>query len=208
MNALSSAPSSPSTGSTAIDVITGQGDLLWVANAPTCINGTNAYNAWITNVVATPSGNGVSITFTIEGGSNGVPFDVFANSILSFGTNGVPWVWEGQGYPCNTYELSNLTTNGPCFLILGTPQDSYGAELTDAYQLLVSKTFSTNSYSDPDGLLMGWEILLGLNPSINNVASQHATYSYTTADWLNGVSGTRSGTIYTDPEGNVTSVSQ
>jgi hypothetical protein len=210
MDNFASAPSLPSTNAVTPDVITGAGYLQWVGAASTCVNGTNAYNVWITNVVATLATNGtMNLMFTIEGGSNGVPFDVFANSVLSFGPNGVPWTWMGQGYQCTTYLLTNLPPP-TCFLLLGTPQDSYGADLTDAYQLLVSKTFSNNPYSDPDGLLMGWEILLGLNPNINNVntASERANYSYTPADWLNEVTGVKSGNINMDPEGNVTQVSQ
>jgi len=208
---LSPAPSSPSTNSTGIDVITGQGDLITIGSASSCANGTNAYNVWITNVVATLENNGtMNLMFTIEGGSNGVPFDVFANSVLSFGPNGVPWAWMGQGYQCTTYLLTNLPPT-TCFLILGTPQDSSGiAGLTDAYQLLVSKTDPNNPYSDPDGLLIGWEILLGLNPHINNTAtaSERANYGYTTADWLDDVTGVKSGTVGLDNEGNVLTVSQ
>ena len=76
----------------------------------------------------------MAMTFTIQGGSNGVPYDVFANSVLSFGSNGIPWAWMGQGYHGNTYTLTNLP-NTACFLILGTPQDTDGDGLTDAYEL-------------------------------------------------------------------------
>ncbi len=158
-----------STNGVTPDVITGAGVLQWVANAATCVNGTNANDVWITNVVASTAGNGtINLTFTIEGGSNGVPYDVFANSVLPVGTNGVPWVWMGQGYQCNTYALTNLT-NPACFLILGTPLDSDGDGLTDAYELLVSKT-NPNSYSsDGTGMSDGWEILyfghIGIDPN-------------------------------------------
>ncbi len=159
---LVSAPSSQTTFTPISDVITGPGNLLFVTNAANCVDGTNADNIWITNVVATMVGSGtnatMNLTFTIEGGSNGIPYDVFANSVLSFGTNGIPWAWEGQGYQCNTYMLTNLP-NTACFLILGTPQDSDGDGLTDAYELLVSKS-NPNVYStDGTGMADGWEIL-------------------------------------------------
>jgi hypothetical protein len=208
--AIVSAPSNPSISSATPDVITGQGDLLiLVPNISPCISATTN-QVWFTNVTATVASDGtMGIIFTIEGGLPNVPYDVFANSVLSFGTNGVPWAWMGQGYQCNTYMLTNLPSTD-CFLILGTPQDSSGSGLTDAYQLLVSKTNPYVTNSDLDGVPTGWEILLGLNPTISNFTSpsQRSNYGYTSADWLNGVSGIRSGTIITDNEGNVQSVSQ
>jgi hypothetical protein len=98
------------------------------------------------------------LTFTIQGGTDGVPYDVFANSVLSFGTNGIPWAWMGQGYHGNTYLLSNLPPTA-CFLILGTPQDADTDGLTDAYELLVSKTNPNSPSTDDTGMSDGWEIL-------------------------------------------------
>jgi hypothetical protein len=168
---LSSAPSDPSPLPNTYDIITGQGNLQWVGAASTCISGTNAYNVWITNVVATMVGSGtnatMNVTFTIEGGSDGVPFDVFANSVLAFGTNGVPWVWMGQGYHCNTYMLTNLPGT-TCFLILGTPQDSDFDGLTDAYERLVSKTNPYLADTSGDGISDSDEILNGYNPLTYN----------------------------------------
>ena len=186
-----SAPSSPSY-TPIYDVITGQGNLLWVTNAATCVSGTGAYNIWITNAVATRVGSGtnatMNMTFTIEGGADNVPYDVFANSVLGIGTN--TWAWMGQGYHWNTYTLTNLP-NATCFLILGTPQDSSGFGLTDAYELLVLQVnpdgSQTNSYSVPyawyaqhglnqqsamqdpdwDGLLNYQEYLYGTDPQVS-----------------------------------------
>jgi len=161
MNALNSAPSSPSTNGPDADVITGSGYLQWVTNTANCVYGTNAYQVWITNVVATATGSGTNnmvLKFSIQGGADGVPYDVFANSVLSFGTNGIPWAWMGQGYHCNTYMLTNLP-NTACFLILGTPLDSDGDGLTDAYELLVSKTDPHNYSTDGSTMSDGWEIL-------------------------------------------------
>jgi hypothetical protein len=207
---LTSAGSNPSTNSVTPDAITGMGDLQWVANAACDYNATNAYVVWLTNVTAAAAGDGTrTVTFTILGGQagSGDVFDVFANSVLGFGPNSPPWGWMGQGAPCNTYQLTGLP-NTACFLILGTPQDSDGADITDAYQALVSQTAgNTNS---ADGILTGWEALLGLSPHNSNLtdATKRANYGYTTADWLHGVSGVKSGTITNDAEGNVLSVSQ
>lgn len=173
---LISAPSSPSstsfTNAVIPDVITGPGNLQSVGSAATCVDGTNDYAVWLTNVTATVVGSGTNATmnleFTIEGGAVGVPFDVFANSILSFGSNGVPWAWEGQGYQCQIYELTNLPITA-CFLILGTPQDSDGDGLTDAYELLVSKSNPDAYSTDGTGMADGWEVLYfgrtGISPT-------------------------------------------
>jgi len=161
-DAIMSAPTSRTTFNPSNDVITGQGNLQLIGSASTCSNGANAYNVWLTNVVATMVGSGSNATmnleFSIEGGSSGVPFDVFVNSVLSFGTNGIPWAWEGQGYQCNTYMLTNLPDT-TCFLILGTPQDSDGDGLTDAYELLVSKSDPHAYSTDGTGMADGWEVL-------------------------------------------------
>lgn len=157
MNAMNSAPSSPSTNGPDADVITGTGYLQLVSSGA----GITSSNVWITNVVATATGSGTNmmvLKFTIQGGTNGVPYDVFANSVLSFGTNGIPWAWMGQGNHGNTYQLTNLP-NTACFLILGTPLDSDGDGLTDAYEKLVSKTCPTNYSTDGTGMSDGWEIL-------------------------------------------------
>ena len=74
----------------------------------------------------------------------------------------------------------------------------------------MSHTDPHNPNSNLDGILDGWDVLLGLNPQKANFTSpsERANYGYTTADWLNGISGIRSGSITNDPEGNVQSVSQ
>ena len=111
----------------------------------------------------------MNLTFTIEGGWDTVPYDVFANSVLSFGTNGVPWGWMGQGYHCNTYMLTNLPST-TCFLIMGTPQDTDGDGLTDAYENLVSHTNPNVPDTSGDGLSDSDKVLLGLNPLAVNPA--------------------------------------
>jgi hypothetical protein len=210
MAQIFSAGSTPSSSPTVYEAITGIGNLQLVGSASSCSSGTNANNIWITNVVATMAGNGtMNLTFTIEGGSSGVPYDVFANSVLSFGTNGMPWAWEGQGYQCNVYTITNLPST-TCFLILGTPQDSDGDGLTDAYELLVSKSNPYIYNTSGDGLSDAWDVLLGLSPLVNQLAqpSVRSNYSYDLADWLEGITGIRTGSVSLDNEGNVLSVSQ
>jgi len=173
MDNLKSAPSNPSYAPQ-FNVITGQGTLQWDGAASTCSYGTNAFNIWITNVIVTASGSGsnnMSLTFTIGGGADNVPYDVFANSVLGFGTNSMAWAWMGQGYHCNTYTLTNLP-NTTCFLILGTPQDTSGFGLTDAYEALVMQVNPAGSQTDSYGVPYAWYAEQGLNPYTAGMGGQ------------------------------------
>jgi hypothetical protein len=166
-NTINSANASSSSSIPSYNVVTGSGNLQLVGSASSCVNGPNAYYVWLTNITAVAVRSGTNsamkLTFTIEGGAPGVPYDVFANSILSFATNGPAWAWEGQGYQCDTYTITNLPGNA-CFLVLGTPLDTLGVGLTDAYQLLVTKTDPRNPSAAGDGISNGDKVGMGLNP--------------------------------------------
>ena len=112
-----------------------------VTLGPDPANCVASSNVWITNVVVAPSSaTSQSIAFSITGGSDGVPYDVFASTAISGNKPGdSTWTWMGQGVRCMRYQLNNLPTNS-CFLILGTPKDSDSDGLTDAYELLVNKS--------------------------------------------------------------------
>jgi hypothetical protein len=165
---VTSAPSNPSY-IPSFNAITGAGFLLMVSNTATCVYSTNV---WLTNVVTSMVGSGtnatMNVTFAIEGGSDGLPYDVFASSVFGFGTN-ITWAWMGQGNHCNVYTLTNLP-NTACFLILGTPQDTDGDGLTDAYELLVSHTNPNNPDTDGDGISDADEVLSGTDPRTANSA--------------------------------------
>ena len=198
---LLQAPSVPSPSTNYFNAITGTGNLIQVGTVPVIYDS----QVWITNLTAATATNGMRvITFTINGGAD-APYDVFVNSVLSFGSNGVAWSWFGQGYHGCTYALTNMVDTA--FIILGTPTDDDGDGLTTAYENLVSKTDSKDANSNLDGLLDSWEVLLGLKNNLNSSSSRSA-YFYDNGDWLNGVSGVRAGSIGSDSEGNVTSVSQ
>jgi hypothetical protein len=159
----------------------------------------------LTNVVATLTTNGTTVTFTIAGGTNGLFYDVFAAAaIWPAGNTNAQWAWMGQGNPCVTYSIPGLT-NSVVFLRLGTPQDSDLDGLTDAYERLVSKTDQNKADTSGDGMLDGWKVLWGLNPLINNAAqpSERSNYGYNLTDWLNTITGIRAETIGLDAEGNV-----
>jgi hypothetical protein len=202
MDALASAPSSPQVTPTFV-AITGPGYLTPLTNTLSCVTSSNV---WMTNMVATPVTNGtMNLTFTIAGGSNGYPYDVFATSAL-VGRNitNAQWAWMGQGYQCTRYLLTNLPSSA-ALLILGTPQDTDQDGLTDAYELLVSHTNPLKPDSSGDGMLDGWKVLWGLNPSLNNPAQtgQRANFTYYPEGWLWTVWGVKGETVGTDFEGNI-----
>jgi hypothetical protein len=165
MAAIASASSSQGSSYASLyNAVTGQGDLSFVGSAANCVNGTSAYDVWVTNLTATAMGGGaMTVTFTIQGGVPGAYYDVFANSLLSFGTNGVPWAWMGQGCQCGTYQLT-LINSPDTFISLGTPQDSDGDGLTDAYEKLVSKTDPNKPDTDGDVISDADEILGNTDP--------------------------------------------
>jgi hypothetical protein len=68
----------------------------------------------------------------------------------------------------------------------------------------------TSIDTDSDGTPDGWEVSLGLNPLVNDNAQPgtRANYTYGSAYWLEGISGTGTGSVSLDNEGNVLSVSQ
>jgi hypothetical protein len=84
-------------------------------------------------------------------------------------------------------------------------EDSNGNGLVDS-----GETDWRNPDTSGDGMLDGWKVLWGLNPLVDNAAqpSIRANYSYNLTDWLDTISGVRSGVVDLDNEGNVLSVSQ
>ena len=165
---LSSATSNPSDWPV-FNVISGQGNLQSLGSASGCWSGANPCQVWITNVTATAASNAtMDVTFTIAGGQSGYWYDVFANSMLSFGSNGVPWAWMGQGSACSTYKLN--VPSSTCFVILGTPLDSSGYGLTDAYESLVAKVSPNGAQTDSYGVPYAWYAQNGLVPIMAGMA--------------------------------------
>jgi hypothetical protein len=199
---LTNAPSVPAIIPT-FDAITGPGALTFVStNTSGCITSSNV---WITNVTAILTNNQtVNFTFTIAGGSNNVPYDVFATTTLASPMTNATWVWMGQGYHCSAYSVP-IQSNSAAFFILGTPQDTDQDGLTDAYEILVSKTNPNNPSTAGNGILDGWAVLWGLNPNVDATAQTglRANFTYDPAPQLEQVSGIRGETIGPDPEGNI-----
>ena len=103
---------------------------------------------------------GMTFQFSIEGGTNGMAYDVFATTNLWFGniTNGV-WTWLGQGTNCGTYAITNQSPNQQ-FYVLGGTLAPDGSGLTVAYENLISH----GAWSDGYGTPLAWYIWQGLNP--------------------------------------------
>jgi hypothetical protein len=202
---ISSAPSTPQNIPT-FNAIAGPGFLQWQGVDSDCSTGSSVL---IKNVTATGgTNNTMNVTFTITSGTAGWWYDVFATTALASPITNATWAWMGQGTNCGIYSLT--LSNTQAFFILGTPLDSDGDGLTDAYEQLVSHTDPSIADSSGDGLLDGWEVMWSLNALQNNPAQSNlrSNYGYDLADWLTGVSGVRTGSITTDDEGNVLSVSQ
>lgn len=196
---LHQGPSSPATVPV-FDAITGPGYLVAVStNTSGC---TTSSNVWLTNTLAAVATNGVNLTFTIAGGSNGLAYDVFATPAIEYPATNATWTWMGQGSQCVSYTITNLT-NGAVFLVLGTPQDSYTNGLTDAYELLV--LHKNPAIPSGDGMLDGWKVLWGMNPNINNSAlsTERENYVYDGTGRLKSVSGINAELFNFDPEGNI-----
>jgi hypothetical protein len=158
---IGQAPSIP-VFSPAFRAITGPGYLEAISTNICVANNdcTNFSNVWITNLSVVPSNGQTLATFTIAGGSNGLAYDVFATTAAG----NMDWTWMGQGYRDVTYTFSPALTEQSICLILGTPVDSDGDGLTDAYEMLVSHSNPYDSNSINPSMPDGWAVLLSLNP--------------------------------------------
>ena len=84
----------------------------------TCSPGGPVY---ITNVFATLQADGtMTFSFDIQGGTNGVLYDIFTATCVSNSLTSHQWNWIGQGMTCNTYSFSNQPPD-LSFYVLGVP---------------------------------------------------------------------------------------
>jgi hypothetical protein len=80
---------------------------------------------YITNVFATLQANGeTAVTFDIQGGTNGVFYDIFTTTNLDNSLADNQWTWIGQGLTCNTYTFSNQPA-GQSFYALELPAETF-----------------------------------------------------------------------------------
>jgi len=165
---IHSAPSSSDALPT-YSVISGSGYLQSLGSASSCLTSNIVWSADVSSAfVGTGTNQTSKLTFTIAGGSNDIPYDVFAIGTLGptspVGNTNVTWSWMGQGYHCNIYSVTNLPV--AAFQILGWPTDSDSDGLSDAYERLVSHTDPNNPDTDGDGISDGDEILGGTDPLV------------------------------------------
>ena len=145
----------------------GQQYRMLLQNLSNCPTDTNVFLANITSAITT--NQEVIVTFDLMGGTNGLLYDIFTTTNLCC-TNiaNTAWTWLERGPSCATYQY----TNQPPwfgFYVVGTPVDSDGDGLTDAYERLVSNTdpyTPDNPDTDGDGISNFLEWLLGGNPSV------------------------------------------
>jgi hypothetical protein len=152
-------------------------------NAPLYI--TNTVCAWVAN-------QGWRVSFEIQG-TNG-PADIFTTTTL--GTTNA-WRWLERGPACISYQYTGQPDPNACY-ILGTPQDSDGDGLPDAYELLVSKSLVnawSNLDTDGDGMPDAWEIANGSDPAVFNSNADPDL------DGVDNLAEYRGGTRATESEG-------
>jgi len=90
--------------------------------------------------------------------------------------------------------------------------DRDGDGLPDIWEMEYFGHLGNSASGNPsgDGIINSWKAQLVLNPNINygTTSSQRSNYNYDPVDWLEIISGIRSGNISLDPEGNVNQSSQ
>jgi hypothetical protein len=87
-----------------------------------------------------PAVDGSNATMTVVEGTNGLFYDLFCcTNLLAESITNSMWTWLGQVTNGQTFTLTNQPSP-QAFYLLGTPQDSDADLLTDAFELLVSKT--------------------------------------------------------------------
>jgi hypothetical protein len=144
------------------DVVSGPGNLTTAGASASCVTGgrfylTNASCSLQTNLTST-------LQFSVAGGQAGAPYDLFGIANLpSPGLPGGVWSWLGTVYACTNYVLTNQPTVSG-FYLLANKQDTDGDGLTDAYEVLVSKTSPTNAYSVSATVPDGWWVGNGMPP--------------------------------------------
>jgi hypothetical protein len=133
----------------------GQQMRMMVGGTTECFTNVPVY---FTNVFATYDANqGWTVMFDVQGGESGQLYDIFtATNLVGNNLTNAQWEWLERGPTCSTYQYTNQPDTNACYA-LGTPQDTDGDGLTDAFEQLVSKSLPTNADSDGDGMPDGWE---------------------------------------------------
>jgi hypothetical protein len=153
----------PNFSANAFNIVAGAGLLQYQGAGASCFTSSNV---WMTNVAATVASQPLTFNFDIAGGYPGAWYDVFVTAALGSSLTNSGWVWQGEGLTCNRYALQPGSPTA--FFRLGTPLDSDGDGLTDAYERLVSHSDPYKVDTDLNGMPDGWQVLhfnqTGTNP--------------------------------------------
>ena len=125
----------------------------------------------------------MSLTFSINGGQSGYYYDVFATSALAIPLSNGVWYWWGQGQAGYTYTVTNISST-EVLLVLGTPQDTTGDGLTDAYKLLIAHANPNDYSTDGTGMADGWEVLYFGHIGISSNGDPDGDGLSTFQEWL------------------------
>jgi hypothetical protein len=155
----------PNFSANAFNIVAGAGLLQYQGAGASCFTSSNV---WMTNVAATVASQPLTFSFDIAGGYVGAWYDVFVTAALGTSPTNSGWVWQGEGLTCNRYALQPGSPNA--FFRLGTPLDSDGDGLTDAYERLVSHSNPYVVDTDLNGMPDGWQVL-HFNHTGNNPVS-------------------------------------
>jgi hypothetical protein len=155
-NAQGATLSQPNFSANYFNIVAGAGYLQYQGAGGSCFTSSNV---WLTNVATTVASQPLTFNFDIAGGYPGAWYDLFAIPALGSGLTNSGWIWMGEGVTCSRYAVPNLPTSGNLFFILGTPQDSDGDGLTDAYERLVSHSDPNKMDTDLNGMPDGWQVL-------------------------------------------------
>ena len=153
-------------------------------------------NVWMSGVTANLGSNGLTtISFSVQGGSSNVLYDVFGAAGLSGNITNTDWSWLGQVSAAGRFCIAGLP-NAAVFIILGTPYDQDGDGLTDAFERLSSHSDPKNAQSLCPGIPDWWIWIYFGNASVSatNFDGHPLLYYYTNGINPNIVSFTFSAT--------------
>jgi hypothetical protein len=130
-----------------------------------CVTGGQVY---MTNVVCTLDTNaGWTLSFSIAGGTNDIPYDIFMTPSLGVGSvTNWSWAYLGQGYTCNSYTFTNQPDQTAFYMLGDSTVDSDGDGLGTAFELLISHSDPNNKFSRGDGIDDKTAWLQGRNPKV------------------------------------------
>ena len=125
-------------------------------------------------ILTGPNSVSLMITNTVDSGWLTNLYDLFYTTNLASlpepalcMTN---WAFLQRSTPGQTNFVVSELSASECYFRLGTMLDSDADGLTDAYELLVSKTLVSTNDTDGDGMSDGWEVHNDLNPLANDAS--------------------------------------